>query len=318
MPIKNMKVRIAAACMLLLAVFTQGCIQDDLSDCGIGVQFRYIKNVDGIDKFSTAVNHITLFVFDADERYIGSFSSAEGETANDGYMMNLPLRAGSYKLIAWGNLDDCYTLTECVPGETMMQEFMLKLNHTNDSITEFPTHLFYGGVQDITIPEEGTQYVLIDLTKDTNTIYATVSVTVIGGGESANIRNYSCKITSINGEYNYDNSTTGPRLTYIPQYRDSTENTFLADYVIMRELNDGLTAPRLIITDERTGDVKDERNLTDLLLGGAKSGDLDIDDVFYIKVDVSYDAINDPTNVSVTITVNGYVVVENETGHVIG
>ncbi|MDH6321726.1 hypothetical protein M2463_003766 [Parabacteroides sp. PH5-13] len=314
-PIKEFKVRIAALCMVfLLCIVSQGCVQDDLSECGIGVQFRYIKNVDRIDKFPSAVNRITLFVFDENERYLGSYTG-EGEPLKDNYIMNVPLKEGNYKLIAWGNLYDCYDITDCIPGTTTMEEFMLKVKNTDNTVSEHPVHLFYGGVEEVEVKEEaGRKYVLIDLTKDTNTIYVSATGLPLGVDSKADYASgtpFRCAITSRNGEYYHDNSITGERLTYIPQYAVE-EKKLKSDFVIMRELNDAsLTESRLILTHEETEKELLNWSLTELLLPAAITGDLDIDDEFHIDVEFDY------TNGSFSIKVNDFVVVDNG-GSIIG
>ena len=308
-PIIKFKNRMAAFCIVItLCILSQGCVQDDLWECGIGVQFRYIKNVDRTNKFAAQVDVITLFVFDENERYLGQFSS-EGETLDNNYTMNVPLKGGHYNLIAWGNLAECYTLTDCMPGETTMEEFMLRLEHLDNTVTEHPVHLFYGGIEEVdVVADDGRKNVLIDLTKDTNSIYVTAHGLPLGVTETKSGTPFSCKITSRNGEYNYDNSITGDRLTYIPQYRVE-EKKLKSDFVIMRELNEAsLTESRLILTHDESGKELLNWGLTELLLPAAISGDLDIDDEFHIDVEF------DQTNGSFTIKVNDWVVVENSAG----
>jgi len=312
-PIINLKDRITACCIFIaLCIFTPGCVQDDLSECGIGVQFRYIKNVDAVDKFAAQVDVITLFVFDANDRYLGQYSS-EGETLTNNYIMNVPLKGGHYKLIAWGNPAGCYTLTDCVQGETTMEEFMLRLNSLDNRVTEHPAHLFYGGVQEVDIvAADGRQNILVDLTKNTNSIYVTAHGLPLREAETRSGTPFSCTITSRNGAYKYDNSITGERLTYIPQYRVE-EQKLKSDFVIMRELNDAsLTESRLILTHDESGKELLNWSLTDLLLPAAISDDLDIDDEFHIDVEF------DHTNGSFTIIVNDFVVVDSSGNGIIG
>ncbi|MDH6306602.1 hypothetical protein M2459_003327 [Parabacteroides sp. PF5-5] len=316
-PIKEISVRIAAFCTVWVFLLSSwGCVQDDLSECGIGVQFRYIKNVAGVDKFATAVERISLFVFSEDGRFISEFSD-QGSVLQDNYIMTVPLKAGNYKLVAWGNLDECYDITDCIPGQTTIEEFMLKLNRLDDTVTEHPTHLFYGGVQEVGIEAaEGRRLILMDLTKDTNTIHVTargLPVTDNNTRTGSNSR-FQCTITSRNGDYNFDNSITGNRLTYIP--KDSIEEKSLkSEFVVMRELNDHSTGSRLLITHQ--GESEDEEvlldtSLSELLVPLSITGDLDIDDEFHLDVFFEH------TNGHFTITINDWVVVDGGGGTVVG
>jgi hypothetical protein len=286
----------------------QGCIQDDLSECGMGVHFRYIKNVEEVDKFATAVEFVTLYVFDENDVFVTEQTETV-EYLKDSPMI-LPLRAGKYKLIAWGNAGDSYEIAACKPGETLLEDFVLKIKREADTVTEHPTHLFYGGVEEVDIVSGlGRKSVLIDLMKDTNSIYVKATGLPIGqsGSEEAGTAGdnpFSCTITSINGDYKFDNSITGNRLTYIPKYTVE-ENVLKSDFVIMRELNDGSTESRLIILHKESGKELFNKNLVnDLLLPAATKNDLDIDDEFHINIEF------DQTNGSFSVSVNDFVVIE--------
>lgn len=321
-PVKKIKEWCAAACLMALLAVMQGCVNDDLEDCGIGVRFRYVKNVDRIDKFASSVDRITLFVFDGDGKFIEEYH-AGGELLKKDYVMILPLRAGDYKLVAWGNPEEeDYEITPCQAGVTTLDEVMLSLRRAEkDTVTGHPAHLFHAGVQDVTISSnyEGRKYLTMDMTKNTNTIRVeafglpletnTNTKTKTKTGLSGTT--FDCIITSKNGDYKFDNSITGPRLTYIPHY-STEDNTLVSDFVILRELNDGLTDSRLIIKhypgeSGANGGIPYElfnASLTGLLVPAAVSGDLDIDDEYDIELWFDY------TNGTATIVVNGWTITE--------
>ncbi|MDH6307066.1 hypothetical protein M2459_003123 [Parabacteroides sp. PF5-5] len=325
-PIKLVNKWIAAFCMLSLMVTLQGCVQDDLSDCGIGVQFRYIKNVEGVDKFAAAVDKISLFVFDEKGTYLGEYSD-QGDILTDNYIMNISLRAGIYQLVAWGNLCDDYLLTPFTIGVTQIEEVLLSLKNTEYTVENHPTHLFYGGINTIEITSDytGRKHVLMDMMKNTNSIHVTaygLPLEITSKSASRSGTTFDCTITSRNGDYKFDNSITGERLTYIPGYGTEGQ-VLLSEFVIMRELNDGSTGSRLIVThhkgsgeeESKSGEAEEtvellNVSLTDLLVPASITGDLDIDDDFNIEL------IFDYTNSTATIIVNGWVI--NETPVVVG
>lgn len=316
-PINLIKNRIASFCILLLACVLQGCVQDDLSDCGVGIKFRYIKNVDGIDKFTSSVERITLFVFDEEGYFIDEYSD-EGDILKNNYTMNLPLKGGKYQLVAWGNLCEDYELTGYTRGVTKIDEVLLSLKRQDNVVNEHPTHLFYGGVESIDLqsPYTGRKYITMDMMKNTNTIYVKTKGLPVKSdtkAESAWGTEFTCTITSVNGDYRFDNSITGERLTYIPEY-SRQEETLDSGFVIMRELNDGSTGSRLIISyngeAEKEPEILLDTDLTKLLVPASITGDLDIDDEFTLEVLFDY------TSGNVTITINDWVVVGG--GSVIG
>lgn len=305
-PINLIKNRIAAFCIFLVCMM-QGCVQDDLSDCGIGVQFRYIKNVEGIDKFTSVVERITLFVFDGQGTFIGQYSD-EGDILKDNYIMNIPLKGGNYRLVAWGNLCEDYELSGFTQGVTHIDDVLLTLNRTDNIVTEHPTHLFYGGIEEVELdtPYTGRKYIMMDMMKNTNSIYVKASGLPVGNqtkAEPAWGSTFTCAITSVNGDYRFDNSITGERLTYIPEY-SASEETLDSDFVIMRELNNGSTGSRLqVLHNDGDGTVKEtllDMDLTSLLVPASVTGDLDIDDEFTIEL------LFDQTNGHVTIKINDW------------
>lgn len=316
MPKKDIKKRLVAGWIVsLILCSTSGCIQDDLSDCGIGVTFRYVKNVDGVDKFGDLVDRVSLFVFDEAGSFVGEYDS-EGETLGNGYTMNLPLNPGSYQLVAWGNLCEDYELPALVPGKTNMDDILLTLQRANDTINRHPANLFHGGVQriDIQPPYTGRKTIMMDMMKNTNSIQVKTRGLPASSGSKADGdwgNTFTCTITSVNGDYRFDNSITGNRLTYIPEY-STGDDSLDSDFVIMRELNDGSTGSRLIFTHHGTDGKSDntllDTGLTSLLLPASVTGDLDIDDQFVIEV------LFDQTNGTVTIRINDWEYKESIVG----
>lgn len=325
-PMNSIKRWKAAFCIFALLAIVTGCVQDDLSDCGIGVQFQYVKNVDNTDKFASLVDRITLFVFDDNGTYIGQYED-EGDVLKDNYVMNIPLKPGKYQLVAWGNLCEDYEVTPFVQGVTHMDEVMLSLKRTQNVVNEHPTHLFYGGIEEIELstPYIGRRHVLMDMMKNTNSIHVTtrglpLETATKSGSHSGTT--FDCTITSINGDYKFDNSITGERLTYIPEYA-TEEQVLFSEFVIMRELNDRSTDSRIVITRHRGDDETETKaesdepvellneSLTDLLIPASITKDLDIDDDFTIEFVFNY------TNGTVTIIINGWVII-NENPVVLG
>ncbi|GEM_PF-1348932 len=302
----------------ILVMILHGCVADDLSDCGISIQFSYKKNVEGIDKFSTDVQRITLFVFDSNGLYVGEFSDEGDVLKSSNYRMNVGLKSGSYKLVAWGNLCDDYELPTFTK-ETNIEDVRLSLRSQDNIVNEHPTHLFYGET-DVEFDSEtiGRKYVELDMMKNTNTIIVRTKELPINSEYSdkrmrkSETPEYECLITSKNKTYKFDNSIIGDdRLTYIPASSASVEEqTLKSDFVIMRELNDGTTESRIIIRDFSTKSSEPKELLNEslipFLIPASVTGDLDIDSDFELDVVLQYG------NGTVTIIINGYVVVEDE------
>jgi len=98
--------KIKTLIILLSLVALTGCdkFKEDLSNCGIWLKFEYVLNPEHIDKFTTEVNKLTIFVFDAAGNYVTEFEE-EGPFAVN-YRFHLTLPAGTYQFVVWGNISD--------------------------------------------------------------------------------------------------------------------------------------------------------------------------------------------------------------------
>ncbi|MDH6303633.1 hypothetical protein M2459_000433 [Parabacteroides sp. PF5-5] len=315
LPVIFFKIR-SAALTLIFIVLLQSCIQDDLSNCGIGVRYRFVKNVEGIDKFSTSINEISLFVFDENKHFLGKYTESTAHMYDQ--TMLLPLKKGKYFLVAWGGLSDDYNLTSCVVGKTIMEDFLLSLKSDQGIVNTHPADLYYGGIEEIEIkePYTGTKYITIDMMKNTNTIHVVTSGLPFGiNSNSTHNSSYECKITSVNEAYKIDNSIVGKRLTYLPYEKIENKELF-SDFVVMRELNNGSTESNIIISETTSGGFAPKEllkiKLTDLLIEASITKDLDIDDDFKINI------LFDENSGHFKISIKDWVVVVNDGGNIIG
>ncbi|MDH6306169.1 hypothetical protein M2459_002883 [Parabacteroides sp. PF5-5] len=301
-PINFFKILIAIS-ILSVCISFQGCINDDLSVCGVNLQFTYTRNLDGVDKFSESVERVDVFVFDSEGVYQDVYSH---ENIGSIKSMNINLSPGIYSFVVWGNLCDDYTLSQFVRGETRMNDAILKLTRVSDTITTHPGHLFHGAIfNEAVLPaDQNNQTLTIDMIKDTKSITVTaVGLPVDPTKASTDI--FACSITSVNGDYKFDNTITGyDRLHYIPYASVNADKELISDFITMRELNDGSTDSRLILrhNNSTTGEIKDlfNQSLVELLLPASVRGDLDIEDTFNIILEFDY------VVGTVTVTVNGW------------
>ena len=315
------KSKLGLLLLLSLTLLLPGCIADDLSNCGISVHFRYIKNVSETDLFAEQVNRITLFIFDDEGRYIDSRSESGAALSESGYRMNIGLERGRYTLVAWGNLEEEYELPEFTPQSSHIDEVLLSLRCLDNMVEDHPSHLFFGRDSIEIVPDNtGRTNVLMDLMKDTNTIRVTLRGLPLEedyadeSGVVTPLMPYRCAITSVNRSYNFDNTIAGDdRLTYIPAYHlTPSDNVVKTGFVTLRELNDGSTGSRLTVHDTlptRAGSNDGlllDVSLTELLIAASVTNDLDIDDLFEIEIEFDY------TAGTATIFINGWVYGEEE------
>lgn len=297
----------------VLVLFMQGCIGNKAVNCGVEVRFRYVKNPDtyltgaDVDKFAEQVNSITLFLFDEEGVFIEQFRE-ESEYLNTGQGMRISLGSGNYKLVAWGNLCEDFVVPQCASGLTNIDDLITKIDHQSGSVDKHPTHLFFGSADVVISGVETYMSITIDLTKNTNYIHVTKRGLPVSGDVEAS--DFKCTITAYNEACKFDNTIVGEtRLTYKPLRSVNSENHYISEFVTMRELNEGEAQSRLIITYEPGGVIEKElvdTPLTPLLLQVARTGDLDIDDEFYLDVEFDF------SNGTAIISINGWVIAEDE------
>jgi hypothetical protein len=243
----------AVACLSALLLLMQGCVTDDLSICGVSVHFSYTKNLDGVDKFSSSINKINLYVFDTEGYFVQEYAVAKDSLPQD-FTIYVNLTHGTYDLVAWGNLGDDYEIRSTFEkGVTRMDDLQLSLKRQpGDTVTNLPHPLYHGGLfrtQILATDLQVNQSMTIDMMKDTKEIKVIAKGLAVSKETKSAGTAYDCAITSRNGDYRFDNSITGDaRLQYIPQAEVDDENCLVSDFVIMREFNtSGITDSRLII-----------------------------------------------------------------------
>jgi hypothetical protein len=299
-------------CLMSIGLLTQGCVADDLSVCGISMHFKYTRNVDGIDKFSSSINRINLYVFDADGFLVEEYVE-EGDSLPSDFTLFLNLTPGVYDFVAWGNLGEDYEYPLLEKGVTRLSDVQLSLKRSDENVvTKLPGSLFHGGIFRKEIHATDLQFsqtLIMDMMKDTKEIKVTVSGLAMADPTKASELEYGCSITSRNGDYRFDNSITGDvRLQYVPQETVGAEHQLISNFVIMRELSDQSTASRLIVKrnintlseSEEESEYLVDVDLVPVLLALAQETDLDFIDHFDI------DLFFDFTHSTITINIPGW------------
>ncbi len=194
---------LAIQLLLLLSLFTS-CIKEDVSDCptGLKVYFEY----DPATYARTGVNpsevhRIDLFIFDGGGIFRGVWTDEMPQLA-PGYYMELPLQhTGSYRFIAWGNLQGSYTTSPAnfVVGQTTFSEALLCLNHLSGEVSGGAPPLFHADKTE-PLSETHEQEVHLPLVQ----AYNTINLTTEGMDQDGNT--YRLSVTDSNGKYKFDYS----------------------------------------------------------------------------------------------------------------
>ena len=142
------KRRMVAYISMLLWLIT-GCVNEDFSDCPQGsfqVAFEYVHHTDNTcpDRFNIDVQQIDLYVFDAAGCFLKCITR-KGTPFPKEFRIDPELSAGSYTLVAWGNLTDEVTLQPAfIAGQTTLEQALLSLNAAEDrSVNHRLTPVFH-------------------------------------------------------------------------------------------------------------------------------------------------------------------------------
>jgi hypothetical protein len=310
-----------AFCLMSAGLLMQGCVADDLSVCGISMHFKYTRNIDGVDKFSSSINKINLYVFDKEGLFVEEYVEERDSLPQD-FTIFLNLTPGVYDFIAWGNLGEDYERPLFEKGVTRMSDVQLSLKrNAQNAVTTLPDALYHGGIlqrEILATDLQFSQQLTMDMIKDTKEINVTAhGLAMSDPTTKASELEYGCFITSRNGDYRFDNSITGDaRVQYVPQETVGEEHQLISNFVIMRELSDGSTASRLVVNrNAPSGEEVEELINVDLVpvliaLADAAGHDFEVKDHYDINLFFDF------THSSFTITIPGWE--DGLTGGIIG
>lgn len=294
---------------LLAALLVCSCIWDNRDDClyPVSLKFLFTHNTQGKDLFDTeGIDNIQLFVYDYQNRLVLGQQFYRTDLA-PGNIRQLMLPMGRYTLIAWaGDLQTAYHYesTEYLP------DALLKLRREPGGIvSQRPRKLFNGICIPLFAGIVGKDTYEADLRKNTNDIRIRIKGTPPFVPRAEEL---DCTITAVNGDYTFDNRTHGnDRVQYMPQ-TTVEEGEVHCDFTVLRLWEGDESRLKLTLRDAsgtRTEATVYEGSLSKLLL--KKPGtDLDLEDKFELVFTI--DNPSDPTDV--TLTVNGWEVVDHNSG----
>jgi hypothetical protein len=308
-PISKIKIESVVLWMTAMLFLIPGCMKDNLGDCGLSIRVTYTQNKEAADCLGERVDHLTLYVFDSNGRFVGDYPSRG--TLYNGYTIPLLLKSGTYSFVVWGNLNPReYNIPSLVPGETQVQGLDLqfsKVGPQDQVVNEFPDSLYYGAKMNVNIRPAlmDEQIHEIDLIKDTKEI--TVRASIVAP-DSERLK-FDCHIFSKNSLLRFiDNRIPAESafVTYLPPNKFvDEEGRWISEFRVIREIEDASTESKLIytITDD-AGTVREfrEESLVQMLrlyLTRMSPYTFDIEDKFVI--DIRYE-----NYATTSITINGW------------
>ena len=226
-----------------LVVLLTGCTEEDLSECGIVVKFKYDLNPTGTNKFSTDVQSLDLFVFNQQGELVHE-AKLTGPFAAD-FSVKLQLPEGIYSFIVGGNLNSNTVLSTSL-GSRLPERRMI-YTAPQDIISDPPAPFYYGAVNTQKVSSVGNQEVLISMMKVTKSVQAIFNGAPINGSNSSN---FVCRIEAANGDYTFGNvpPANARTITYLPNRTvDLAAPKITDDFVTLRLFENNQCKSRLIL-----------------------------------------------------------------------
>lgn len=322
-------------CHLIMILFfiislLAGCVNDDQPNCIDSIlvppdhpkshymTFEYSKNTQGIDLFPSMVEELDVYVFDSEGHYVTCISDEGPQLNSLSYTLPIDLPDGTYTFVVWSGARNHYQITDqynnngqsLQTGITELDQLRLRLNTNNADETDYPENLFFGIAEQISIDAKKLKQVHVELVKNTKNIHLTVEgIQYIKQTTKSNdyFLDITCNIA--NGELLFDNSISLPErpILYKPVDQIYNENTFECNIRTLRLLTD--MRSELTIKNSTTGEDIFNDSLIELILFSPhinNNTDLNKNDKYDIVISIGI-------NLDITITINGYTVLDNVT-----
>ncbi len=210
---KSIYKRVFLSIVAILTLSSCSMMTEEEPDCNpyYKVRFRFNRNMQYAEAFSTQVGEVDLYVFDTDGKLVWKGHDEGATLTEEGYLMDLPVAPGKYDIVAW-----CRKRHENAAGFNLaggdhplsFADLRMTMDREHDGETAHSTTdldaLFHGMVSEVELPDEwGTHIVNLPLTKDTNSIRIML---VHLSGKEIKKGDFEFKITDQNGYLDHDNT----------------------------------------------------------------------------------------------------------------
>ncbi len=314
---RRISIYILPALLLLL----QGCLKEHTSGCEsrLLLRFRYTLNEQYSNLFGKEIHKITVYVFDAQGKYAGSFTGQGSHLTND-YVMRIPLPEGRYSIIAYGGDFTAFRTVELNgqgynnlrKGLTDISDFRTELKYESGEENylypaTIPDDLYAGFITGAVASYNNEKVTEVELIKNTKNIIVRITGAAPATLTAANTAAmpFDVYITALNGRYLADNSIDLNHGTfkYTPQNTTVGENSMQVELKTMRLILG--QAPRLIVRNNETTEEIYNQNMIDQILQNPKyktQQDIDREDEFVFEIGIQ----SQNNQVQITVSINGW------------
>ena len=305
----NMKLKKYLVALVSLALLT-GCDMmkedEDTTNCGLFVTFKYDYNLQRADMFGDHVGGVTLYVFDSDGRFVRTYESNNIPAMSmmlDGVhvhaMQILDLPDGQYRFIALAN-QKSYDATLATPGAKYHRS-TLNIGDSNENLkvkldriagnpaqvsNVAPLDTLWHGMSGVeTVEVKSTKKTITNISMVRDTKMLTIGLHNLDDPTDISTDEFEYFITNDNGYLAYNNDLlSDEQLVYTPYmkwdtYSEDSENEYTVAHaclmfnrLVWSEQAD--KNAKLIIRNKQTGKEVCNINLTSFLAQGRNAYDL--------------------------------------------
>lgn len=319
--INNLRFRVLAIVLPILAASCSVIYDDDLRPCrnNVKVRFVYDLNMDFRDLFSENVRSVDVWAFDCDGS-LAWHGSREGESlSGTDFFLPADVAPGKYDFVSWCGLGDNngYELNNYLPATK--EELYMMLTTTlegNRHVSSSPLPLiFNGNLSSVMVEGASTtdieQEITISLVEDTKNISVSLSGPTVGSPEE-----FSIFITDNNRRLGYDNipseAVTYRHWTYGTNTHGSGVYYKIATSRLMADSN-----AHLVVVDNSDNRQIIDIRLVDYLLKIKDNYSMKMDDQEFLDRENNYSLQltldnNGSFDFNSIIYINGWVVVPTQ------
>ena len=187
-----------------MAAGITGCdvFHDDLDQCDLFLEFRYDYNMVNEDWFADQVEEVKVYVFDAEGKYLQTFTEKGNSLKNTDYRMPIPYRLKGCTAVVWaGKTNEFYRLSSMTTGDPI-DKLALKYEPDNNMSNNHLDALWHSGPLLMFSPENISNTETVSLIRNTNDI--TIGIT--RGSNQVDLSKYNIQLIAANSIYDYKNN----------------------------------------------------------------------------------------------------------------
>lgn len=209
------------AASILFACSSCERIYDDLKPCAHGVSLRFVYNYNMLyaNAFPSSVDCLTLYIYDEEGNYVDTRTVTGSELQDENYRMNLDLKEGTYRFVAYGGLaceESTFSVLREPSAGSVYTDLSVEMDHNRPSApvpAERRLHDMFWGELTLATAElynEGT----VEMMKNTNNIRIVLQQL---NGNPVHADDFEFTVTDDNTLFGYDNDLiANGTTTYLP------------------------------------------------------------------------------------------------------